>query len=205
MPRLAHCVALASCLALLALAGCRTRPPPAGGAIIGPGPAAPWSLQREALRKLDRYALDGRTAVAANGQGFSATLRYQQQPDVSELALDGPMGIGGMRLRLAHDELSVTNSRGQQLDGAAARAEIEARLGFELPLANLRWWLLGIPAPGEAHLEQDPVTGELRGFEQGGWNVKVEERMPALGFSLPRRLVVAREGARLKMLAQDWH
>jgi hypothetical protein len=65
--------------------------------------------------------------------------------------------------------------------------------------------LLGIPAPGEALGEQDPVTGELRGFEQGGLYVKVEERMPALGFSLPRRLVVAREGARLKMLAQDWH
>ena len=109
-----------------------------------------------------------------------------------------------MRLRFSSEGLSVTNSRGQQLDGAAAREEIEARLGFELPLANLRWWLLGIPAPGEARLDQDAVTGELRGFEQGGWNVRIEERMPALGFALPRRLVVARAGARLKLLAQSW-
>ena len=83
MPRLAHGVALASCLALLALAGCRTRPSHATSAIVGPGADAPWQLQREALQTLDRYALDGRTAVAANGQGFSANLRYQQQPELS--------------------------------------------------------------------------------------------------------------------------
>lgn len=202
MPRLAPRVALASCLALLALAGCRTRPPP--GPSIGPGADAPWTTQREALRNLDRYSLSGRTAVAANGEGFSANLRFQQQADRSELALDGPMGIGGMRMQFTQGELQVTNSRGQQLDGAAAREEIEARLGFELPLANLRWWLLGIPAPGEAQLEQDPVTGEIRGFRQDGWSVRVEQRMPALGFALPRRLVVDREGARLKMLAESW-
>ena len=111
MPRLAHGVALASCLALLALAGCRTRPSHATSAIVGPGADAPWQLQREALQTLDRYALDGRTAVAANGQGFSANLRYQQQPELSQLALDGPMGIGGMRLRFSSEGLSVTNSR----------------------------------------------------------------------------------------------
>jgi outer membrane lipoprotein LolB len=204
MPRLAPRVALASCLALLALAGCRTRPAPAPGSVIGPGADAPWSLQRAALRNLDRYSLDGRTAVAANGQGFSAGLRYQQQADRSDLALDGPLGIGGMRMEFSAGDLKVTNSRGQELDGVAARQEIEERLGFELPLAKLRWWLLGIPAPGDAQLEQDPVTGEIRGFRQEGWSVRVEQRMPALGFSLPRRLVVDREGARLKLLAESW-
>jgi len=188
---------------LLIMAGCRTAPvAPATGP--GPGAEAPWPLQREQLERFDRYSLDGRVAVAASGQGFSATLRYQQQPERAEMALDGPMGLGGMRLTLAGDELQVTTSSGESLDGAAARAEIERRLGFPMPLAELRWWLLGIPAPGDAALEQDAVTGEIRGFSQHGWRVSVETRAPALGFALPRRLTAQREGARLKLAVDHW-
>ena len=69
--------ALAAVLVFAALAGCRTAPVPAP-AVIGPGADAPWPLQRAALEKLEQYSLVGRVAVAANGQGFSASLRYQQ-------------------------------------------------------------------------------------------------------------------------------
>jgi outer membrane lipoprotein LolB len=187
---------------LSALAGCRTAPAP----VLGPGPGAdaPWPLQRERLERLDRYSLNGRVAVAASGQGFSANLRYQQHPDLAEMALDGPMGLGGMRLALARDNLRVTTSSGESLDGGEARAEIERRLGFTMPLAELRWWLLGVPAPGEAALEQDSVTGEIRGFQQNGWQVSIETRAPALGFALPRRLIAQREGARLKLAVDQW-
>ena len=117
------------------LAACRTIPPPP---VAGPGADAPWAAQRAGLEKLERYGLTGRVAVAANGQGFSANLRYEQQPQRSDLALDGPLGIGGVRMAIEGDELRIETSGGKQLDGAAARAELERRLGFELPLQELR-------------------------------------------------------------------
>jgi len=194
-------VALAA--AVLLVAGCRTAPvAPVSGP--GPGADAPWPLQRERLETLDRYSLNGRVAVAANGQGFSASLRYLQQPQRAEMALDGPMGLGGMRLTLEGENLAVATSNGETLDGGAARDEIERRLGFSLPLAEMRWWLLGIPAPGEAALDQDGVTGEIRGFRQNGWQVNVDARAPAMGFALPQRLTAQREGARLKLAVDRW-
>ena len=156
----------AAALAVL-LAGCRTAPVPAP--VPGPGADAPWPEQRAALEKLDTWSLTGRVAVAANGEGFSGTLRYQQQPSRSDLALDGPLGMGGMRVALEGDDLQISTSRGEKLDGGAARAELEQRLGFALPIAELRWWLLGIPAPGEASVDADAASGEIRGFLQDGW------------------------------------
>jgi len=187
--------------ALAMLAGCRTAPPPA---VIGPGPEAPWPQQRAALEKLDSYGLNGRVAVAANGQGFSASLRYQQLPRRSNLALDGPLGIGGLRVELEGENLEIMTSRGEKLDGDVARAELERRLGFALPLSELRWWLLGIPAPGEVALDEDGASGEIRGFTQRGWRVSISARAAGLGFSLPQRLVAEREGARLKLLVERW-
>ena len=188
-------------VALGLLAGCRTAPP---AAIVGPGADAPWPQQRAALEKLERYSLNGRVAVAANGQGFSASLRYQQLPLSSNLALDGPLGIGGLRVVLEGEDLEIETSRGQKLDGDAARAELEHRLGIALPLAELRWWLLGIPAPGDAAVNQDVGTGEIHDFVQAGWRVSINSRAAGLGFSLPQRLTAEREGARLKLLVERW-
>ena len=195
-------VALGAVLVALGLlAGCRTAPP---AAIVGPGADAPWPQQRAALEKLQRYSLNGRVAVAANGQGFSASLRYQQMPRSSNLALDGPLGIGGLRVVLEGEDLQIATSRGEKLDGDAARAELERRLGFALPLAELRWWLLGIPAPGETAVNQDFGTGEIHDFVQAGWRVSINSRAAGLGFSLPQRLTAEREGARLKLLVERW-
>jgi len=195
-------IALAALAVLAVLAGCRTAPPPI--AVPGPGADAPWLAQRAALEKLDRYALAGKVAVAANGQGFSASLRYQQRPARADLALDGPLGIGGMRIVLEEHSLGVTNSRGEALDGEAARAEIERKLGFELPLDELRWWMLGLPAPGQSELDAAADSGEIRGFVQNGWHVAIHTRAPGLGFSLPQRLTAERGGARLKLFVERW-
>src|SRR6188508_929754 len=105
-------------VALGLLAGCRTAPP---AVIVGPGADAPWPEQRAALEQLNRYGLNGRVAVAANGQGFSASLRYAQQPRSANLSLDGPLGIGGLRLEIEGEDLEVTTSRGETLDGREAR------------------------------------------------------------------------------------
>jgi outer membrane lipoprotein LolB len=191
----------ATVVALMLVAGCRTLPP---GAPVGPGADAPWSEQRAALEKLDRYALNGRVAVAANGQGFSASLRYQQRMSHSNLALDGPLGIGGLRVEIAGEDIEIATSRGEKLDGQEARDELERRLGFQLPLHELRWWLLGIPAPGEASVNQDGGSGEIRDFSQSGWRVSINSRAPGLGFSMPQRLTAEREGARLKLFVQGW-
>jgi outer membrane lipoprotein LolB len=193
--------ALAALAVLAVLSGCRTLPP---AVVTGPGPDAPWPEQRAALEQFDRYSLSGRVAVAANGQGFTAGLRYAQQPERADLSLDGPLGIGGLRIGLAGADIEVTNSRGQKLDGAAARAEIETRLGFELPLDELRWWLLGLPAPGKSDVETAPDSGEIRGFVQNGWHVAIDSRAPALGFSLPRRLTAERGGTKMKLLVEKW-
>jgi outer membrane lipoprotein LolB len=194
-------VACGLVLALALLSGCRTAPP---AVVVGPGADAPWPEQRAALEKLDRFGLEGRVAVAASGQGFSANLRYAQKPRAANLSLDGPLGIGGLRVEVEGEDIEIATSRGETIAGPEARAELERRLGFALPLQELRWWLLGIPAPGESAVDADAGSGEIRGFTQNGWRVTVNTRVPGLGFAMPQRLTAEREGARMKLLVERW-
>ena len=148
--------------------------------------------------------LTGRVAVAARGEGFSGSLRYQQQSRQLR---------PGARWAPRHGRLA-RGARGRghcdfhqprrEARWRAARAELERRLGFQLPIAELRWWLLGIPAPGEVSIDPDAASGEIRGFLQDGWKISIDSRAPALGFALPQRLTATREGARLKLLVERW-
>jgi outer membrane biogenesis lipoprotein LolB len=60
------------------------------------------------------------------------------------------------------------------------------------------------PDAGEIALIDDPKPPVVFAFEQGGWRVNIESRIPAMGFSLPQKLTIERDGARLKLFVDRW-
>lgn len=184
------------------LASCATRPP-----IVTPAaPLLDWPQRRALLQDLSRFDLKGRIAVAAGDEGFTAGLRWQQRDTDALIELDGPFGIGGLQLRVHGEALELTTSRGERLDGAAARTELERRLGFELPLTALRYWVRGVPDPATEAAEQLAAQApRLAGLEQSGWRIEYPTYVdvPSAG-ELPGRLTVSRDSTRLRLVIERW-
>jgi outer membrane lipoprotein LolB len=193
-------VALAALLCLQFLTGCETWRAGARAPLVAP--AGPWEDRSRALSAMEAYALSGRIAVAAAEQGFSGTLRFEQTVRESRLQLDGPLGVGGLRLNWNGDTLQMLTSRGEELDGDAARVAIEARLGFVLPLDELRYWLLGVPAPTTPADVTVNGDNRLSGLQQNGWQVAYTEYGAASG--MPRKLTAQKEGARVRVIIDQW-
>jgi outer membrane lipoprotein LolB len=191
---------LVFCAALLSLAGCETTRVVERAPLIVD--AQSWPQRRDALQTRMEFALAGRIAVAAGEQGFSGSMRFAQGSADSTLDLDGPLGVGGLRLIWNGAELAMLTSRGDTLDGAAARAEIERRLGFELPLNRLRYWLLGVPAP-DAGAAMETLAGErLAALVQDGWQITYTQYSSESG--LPQRLTAQRDSARVRVILDRW-
>ena len=186
-------------LALLALAACRTLPPPP------PAASGPWPERRPQLQALERFSLKGRIALSANGTGFNANLRWQQQGEDSHLALEGPLGVGGMQISARGSELEIVNAHGEHISSEAAQAELRARLGFDVPLASLRYWVLGVPDPATPAEETlDAEQQRLAGLSQDGWQVNYGAYMAAGAQTLPARLTLERDKVRVRLLVEDW-
>ncbi|MFI4886664.1 MAG: lipoprotein insertase outer membrane protein LolB [Steroidobacterales bacterium] len=180
-----------------ALAGCQTVPVP-------PAPSVAWSVRRPSLQGLDRFGLHGRVAVAVGHQGFNAGLRWTQSAAVTHLALTGPLGAGGVEVTAAGSALSVITSSGKRLDDAAARAELEDKLGFEPPLTSLRYWVLGVPDPGAPASVQLDSQQRLTELTQDGWQVDYSAYMPVGAEWLPRLLTLRRAQVRVRMVVDGW-
>lgn len=197
---LERCSAL---LPALLLSACAVQP--ARPLLEPPLLAADWPSRRAQLQAREDFELRGRIAAASGEQGFSAGVHWHQAAARGEIRLDGPLGVGGLLIEVNGESLRLTTSRGESLDDAAARRELERQLGFELPLAALRYWVRGVPQPGvPAREELAAAAPQLATLEQSGWRVTYGEYSAGETAGWPRRLVVEREGARLKLLIERW-
>lgn len=185
-------------LTAVALAGCPSMPQRA------PVQPQTWDARRAELQARETFALAGRVAVASSSEGFNARLRWQQSGATSDVALDGPLGTGGVRITSDGSRLAVETSRGEALDADAARAEIVRRIGFEPPLASLRYWVLGVPDPSSPATEVLDEEARLASLEQGGWRIDYSDYAAVDGRWLPKRLTLNHDGVRVRLLVENW-
>lgn len=195
--------------AVALVAGCRTVPVQQPTA----APSQAWDVTRSQLQARDHFGLKGRVAVAAGKDGFSAGLRWTQEGTRSRVFLEGPLGVGAVQITADGDNLSIVNSHGDHLDSDAARTDLAARLGFDPPLASLRYWILGVPDPAMPAKESvDPQQQRLQSLQQNGWQVDYGSYATAPAGSaagagpttLPAKMTVQREGVRVRLIVDGW-
>ena len=183
------------------LASCRTAPVRHDVA----GPATAWEVRRPQLQARDQFVLKGRVAVATDSDGFNARLRWTQAGKQTHMSLDGPLGAGGVQVTSDGSAVSIVTSRGDRLDNDAARAELASRLGFDPPIDNLRYWVLGVPEPSHPAQESLDSQQRLATLEQDGWQILYTDYMSVGGEWLPSKLTLLRQGVRVRLVVDGWN
>jgi outer membrane lipoprotein LolB len=162
--------------------------------------AAGWEQRVTVLQKLGSWQLDGRAAVAVGSQGWQASLNWRQRENSAEVHLSGPLGIGAMVLKRTPDGISLNGAPPSD----AVLAQLQERLGFDLPLDRLRFWLLGVPDPSAAFLLTRNDQDRALQLTQADWTIDYDRYMAAGGDLLPAHLVLSREGVRVRIVVDHW-
>jgi outer membrane lipoprotein LolB len=162
--------------------------------------AAGWEQRVAVLQKLGSWQLDGRAAVAVGTQGWQASLNWRQRENSAEVHLSGPLGIGAMVLKRTPDGISLNGAPPSD----AVLAQLQERLGFDLPLDRLRFWLLGVPDPSAAFLLTRNDQDRALQLTQADWTIDYDRYMAAGGDLLPAHLVLSREGVRVRIVVDHW-
>ncbi len=181
---------LTVCCALLS--ACATRALVAG--------LEPWDRRLAQLQHAQAWQLDGRAAAAVGTQGWQASLTWSQSGAYAQVSLAGPFGLGALVLKQAPDGLS--------LNGAPPSADVlsmlQERLGFELPMDDLRFWLLGVPNPDAAFELERNGQDRAQQLIQAGWTLNYDRYVPVNGDVLPSRVVLRRDEVRVRIAVDHW-
>lgn len=188
------------CLLLAAamLAGCATPPE------LGSDPRAQWESRRRRLAALGTFAFSGRLALRTPEHALNARLRWRQRGDEYRVRLGGPLGEAAFELRGGAGAVELRS--GDEVHRAdSPESLLRERTGWSFPLQGLRYWVLGITAPGEAlaALELDR-EGRPAHLVQSGWRIVYRRYASVQDLSLPARLDLDRGRLEVRLVVSRW-
>jgi outer membrane lipoprotein LolB len=163
-------------------------------------PSVRWDQRVSALQEAGNWQLDGRAAVALGQQGWQATLNWRQADSEAEIHLSGPFGIGALVLKQTPSGLSLNGSPPSD----AVLGQVQEKLGFDLPIEDLHFWLLGVPNPTSTSAVKRNDQDRAQTLNQSGWDVAYDRYMPVGGDLLPSRLVMSRADVRVRIVVDHW-
>lgn len=165
-----------------------------------------WGIRRSNIAAVQSFVLKGRVAEAGIAAG-RGDLDWSQSGDRIDLKVSGPLGVGALAISGDRESVEIRSKDGV-ITTRSPESYMQQRLGWSLPLSKLRYWALGVPAPGlideqPREILLDEVGRALR-FEQLGWKVEYSEYQTVNSLTLPRKLTVASGGRTFKLVIDEW-
>lgn len=186
----------------LLLAACVPAP-----AVRMQGDAAAFSAQQareQALGQVDHWVLQGRLGVSDGWQGGSGSFSWTQDGSRYVFVLRAPITGRSFRLSGGPDGAQLEGLDGGTLHGPDAEALMRRALGWEVPLGDLRAWVLGLRAdsgPAELSFSADRLPARL---QQDGWTVDYHEWDSSRRPPLPKKVFAARAPYTVRLSIESW-
>jgi outer membrane lipoprotein LolB len=161
-------------------------------------------MREQALAHADHWVLQGRLGVSDGRDGGSGSFSWTQNGDQYEFVLRAPITGKSFRLSGGADGALLEGLEPGPLRGPDAEALMRKALGWEVPLRDLRAWVLGLRAdsgPAELSFGTDRLPSLL---QQDGWAVDYREWDASRQPPLPKKVYAEKLPYKVKLSIESW-
>ena len=177
-------------------------------AIVITGCASISSSQRQQVSQLtapESWRVFGKASVSSSesAQIFNYFWQYQSGYERLELNANNAGRILSYERKQQRSKLSITGR--EPIFDTEPDAALQEQLGWELPIAQLRYWLVGKahPEANIAAVEFDD-QGRLLRLEQHGWELSYRGYYAAQSHYLPRLINLSKGGLKVRIFVNNW-
>lgn len=160
---------------------------------------AAQSAREMQLAGVDRWTLEGHLAVSDGRDGGSGSLTWTQDGEHYDFELRAPITGKSFRLSGGPDGAVLEGLDGGPLHGADAEDLMRKALGWEVPLHELRAWVLGLRAPGAPAELSFGEHGLPSLLQQDGWTVDYRAWDLAHQPPLPQKVFASQPPYKVKL------
>ena len=88
----------------------------------------------------------------------------------------------------------------------AARPEalLKHQTGWHIPVANLYYWIRGLPAPGSPFEKITDSENRLASLQQQGWEISFLRYTSIKALDLPTKIFMKRPDLELRLVISEW-
>lgn len=151
------------------------------------------------LRSIQSWRFEGRIVMANDKEAVNASIVWEHNADQDVIDLAGPLAQGHVRIAVMATGVTVDDGDQAQIFEGNPDDVVAAKLGVNVPIQSLKFWVLG------GHDVALPVLSQDDGFMQGGWVVKYKAMQMIKGRQLPYKMLVEKDRTRLKLIVDQWN
>lgn len=194
--------AAAAAVAGLLLAACAPVP------VRHPGTAAQLAAQAARERTLEaqgEWGLHARFAASDGHHGGSGSLEWSQDGERYRFTLQAPITGKTVELEGGPDGAVLTGAGKEPLAGRSAGEVLNAEFGWNVPVADLAWWVRGLRAPGAPAILTFGANGLPATLDQDGWHIDYRDWYAERNPPLPRKVYASRDPYSVRLSIRQWN
>jgi outer membrane lipoprotein LolB len=155
---------------------------------------------------LKYFEVEGKVAFSHGREGGNAGLTWEQQGSRYAIRLFGALGSGTVEIYGRPGFVGLVESNGKTHTATNPEQLIKKVLGWDIPVSPLQYWLQGHPVPGNTpHRLKYDEYNRLVFLQQQGWTIQYQGyAMHECGLWLPSKIVLERNGIRLRFIFKYW-
>ncbi len=168
-------------------------------------PEEVWRARRARLLAIEQWTAFGKLALRSEGEAWTATLYWRQLGDDYRIRLTGPFGGGGLEIVGDPSSVELRTADNKVYTATDAEELLYQHVGWRMPLAGLRYWMLGRVEP-EAPVEKVfiDVGGRVVRFNQLGWKVNYYDYRDIEEMAMPRKASLENDRVTASLLISRW-
>lgn len=168
-------------------------------------PERSWQTYKADLKKLNKWQVTGRIGIRLRNQGESANYTWKQNEKKYTLQLYGPFGIGEVLLKgkLNH-YVTLKDADGHIHHSQTPEQLMQKLFNWYVPVSQLKYWGLGLPAPGAIDKLKLNEKGLIKKLKQKGWQIHYKQYEMVNGLPLPGKIEMKRANLHITALLKSW-
>jgi len=169
--------------------------------------SGPWLDRKQTLENLAQYQARGKFAYITSNKTNAANFAwFQHQSDEYRLLLTTSFGNRIVELNVTPTVTQLTDDKNKIHLNSDAQALIYQLTSMNIPLNNLRQWLVGLPGEStDYRLDKNYRITELNFKENGlAWHVKYLSYNDETSPALPTDLEITQSDQKIKLRVSNW-
>lgn len=165
-----------------------------------------WQSHEQALQYLNHYKATGKLGYKGPEQRFGANLLWQTAPEADRLLLTNFLGKTLLKLDTTPTRATLISHEGKRYDGSNASVLVRDLTGINLPIEQMRDWLIGLPTDADSYqLNGDNRLASLaKQIDQQLWLVDYQEYDYSTTPSLPKRIILKQDKQHITLVINKW-
>lgn len=162
-----------------------------------------WQNHLNTLDHIRYWHLYGKINITNNKRSWHASIHWQQKGDQFDIRMIAPLGQGTLHLTGNRQEFVINDGKNSHRYQENPQTILMQQYNINLPIHNLRFWVLGQPAKG-SHEYQFNDQHLLSDLTQDQWTLEYHKYHDHTPYPLPRKIFLHQNAWKIRLAIIKW-